>query len=129
MTANNTTPPQRNFSFEAPLVHKTCEFYKIIYLCSAQLPKRDRFGLFFKIEQICLEVMNLSLTASLEKKINKAPHLWNARIQIETLKRLVRIASELNIIDSKKYIEFEIALQEISKMTTNWFNSLNKENP
>lgn len=122
-------PPQRNLSFEAPLVHKTCEFYKIIYLCSSRLPKRDRFGLFLKIEQICLKVINLSLTASLEKRPNKPPYLEKARIQIEILKRLVRIASELNIIDSKKYLELELALQEVSKMTTNWLNSLNKEIP
>jgi hypothetical protein len=111
------------------LVHKTCEFYKIIYLFSAKLPKRERFGMFLKIEQICLDVIDLSLTASLEKKLNKSPYLSKARIRIETLKRLIRIASELNIIDSKKYIGLELALQEMSKMTTGWLNSLSKEIP
>ncbi|MBI4779433.1 four helix bundle protein [Candidatus Falkowbacteria bacterium] len=111
------------------MVHKICEFYKIIYLCSNRLPKRDRFGLFLKIEQICLEVISLSLTASLEKRYNKTPYLGKARMQIETLKRLIRISSELGIVDSKKYLGFELALQEMSKMSTNWLNSLNKEIP
>jgi hypothetical protein len=64
----------------------------------------------------------------LEIKPNKIAPLNSARIKIETLKRLIRIASELNIINSKRYLELELDLQEISKMANGWLK-YSKENP
>jgi len=101
-----------------------CDFYKKIYFISQKIPKRDRFGIFAKIENICLEIINLIITASLEIKINKFPILTSARIKIETLKRLIRITYELNVIERKKYLNLESDLQEISKMTNGWIKYL-----
>ncbi len=106
------------------MVHKVCEFYKKIYSVSPRIPKRDRFGIYLKIENVCLEVIDLIITASLEIKINKLSILNSARIKIEVLKRLIRIAYELNIIEKKKYIDFELDLQEISKMLNGWIKYL-----
>lgn len=97
-------------------------------------PKRDRFGLFSKIEQSCLEIISATLSASLGKKSEKLPFLHEARLKIELLKRFIRIAHELDIIKQKKYIGIESALQDISRDATNWINSLianpdNKEIP
>ena len=64
------------------------------------------------------------LIASFEEKGKKIIPLNTARIKIEVLKRFFRITHELNIIDRKKYIEFEYALQEISKMTNGWIKYL-----
>ena len=50
--------------------------------------------------------------------------LSSTRIKIEVLKRLIRIAHELSIIDRKKYIILESDLQEISKMTNGWIKYL-----
>jgi len=68
--------------------------------------------------------MNLIITASFEIKTNKFSLLNSARIKIEILKRLIRIASELNIIENKKYLDLELDLQEISKMTNGWIKYL-----
>ena len=81
-----------------------------------------------KIENACLEIINLTLLASLESNPNKLPPLNSARIKIEILKRLFRITNELNIIETKRYIDIELSLQEISKMTNGWIKYL-KENP
>ncbi len=107
-----------------PLVHKICEFYKIIYLLSAKIPKKDRFGIFLKIENLCLEILNLAIAAAIETKIDKLSLLKPARIKIEILKRLFRIAYDLKIIESKKYISIELGLQEISKMANGWIKYL-----
>ncbi|OHA70811.1 MAG: hypothetical protein A3F15_01235 [Candidatus Wildermuthbacteria bacterium RIFCSPHIGHO2_12_FULL_40_12] len=117
----STPPPE---GFEAPLIHVFCDFYKKIYFISQKIPKRDRFGIFAKIENICLEIINLIIAASLEIKINKFPILTSARIKIETLKRLIRITYELNVIERKKYLNLESDLQEISKMTNGWIKYL-----
>lgn len=107
-----------------PLVHKVFEFYKKIYLISPKISKRDRFGIYLKIENICLELIDLTITASLEIKNNKLLILNSARIKIEVLKRLTRIAYELKIIENKKYLNLESDLQEISKMTNGWIKYL-----
>ena len=106
------------------MVHKICEFYKKIYLISPKIPKKDRFGIYLKIEKICLEIVSSIINAALEPKNNKLPILNSARIKIEVLKRLIRIIQELNIIEKKKYIELELDLQEISKMVTGWIKYL-----
>lgn len=88
------------------------------------MPKRDKFGVFLKLENICLELAELILTASFEAKNNKLPLLNSARIKIEVLKRLFRVANEINIIENKTYINFETDLQELSKMTNGWIKYL-----
>jgi len=68
--------------------------------------------------------MELLIEAALEAKPNKLVILLTARIKIEKLKRLFGIMNELNLIETKKYIDFEFKLQEISRMTNNWIKSL-----
>ena len=120
----SNAPPLDGVKFNVPLVHKICEFYKKIYLISPKIPKKDRFGIYLKIENICLEIISLIITAALESKNNKLPILNSTRIKIETLKRLIRITQELNIIEKKKYIDLESDLQEISRMVAGWIKYL-----
>lgn len=128
MNYYESPPPDGVRKFEAPLVHKVCEFYKKLYLLTAKIPKRDRFGIFQKVETICLDIIILSNAATLETKQNKPAHLNSARIKIETIKKLIRITHELNLIDQKKYFDLELDLEEISKMTNGWLK-YTKENP
>lgn len=93
---------------------------------SRQISKRDKFGLWLKIENLCLNILELTITAALEARNNKLPILNSLRIKIENLKRLLRIAYELKIIEGKSYIALETDLQEISKMTSGWFRFVNK---
>jgi len=108
-------------------LHKIIELYKQIYWLSPKIPKKDKFGIWLKIENICLDLMSLIIAASLESKVNKLPILNSTRIKIESLKRLIRICRELNIIDDKIYIIIESSLQEISKMTNGWIRYLLKK--
>ncbi|MBU2564256.1 four helix bundle protein [Patescibacteria group bacterium] len=109
------------------MIHKFCEFYKKIYLLSSKIPKKDRFGIWLKIENICLNIFDFLINASLELKINKPPILNSIRIKTETIKRLIRIAYELDIISRKTYIELESNLQESSKMINGWIKYLSKK--
>ena len=90
----------------------------------SKISKRDQFGIYLKIENVCLELMAQITQAAFESKTNKFPILNKARINIELLKQLFRIAHDLNIIPAFKYIEFESDLQEISKMTNGWIKYL-----
>ena len=114
-------------TFNAPVLHKIVELYKKIYWLSPKIPKKDKFGIWLKIENICLELVDLVIAASLEFKTNKLPILNSARIKIETLKRLIRICGELNVIDDRNYIDIEFNLCEISKMINGWIKYLLKK--
>jgi len=107
-----------------PLAHKPYEFYKKIYLFSSKIQKRDKFGIYLKIENLFLEIIDLIITAALQGRSEKLPTLNSARIKIEVMKRLIRLTGDLSIIENKKYLELESDLQEISKDTTNWIHSL-----
>ncbi|OGF72921.1 hypothetical protein A2W54_00070 [Candidatus Giovannonibacteria bacterium RIFCSPHIGHO2_02_43_13] len=106
------------------MAHKICKFYKKIYLLSKKIPKRDRFGIFLKIESVSIETMALILEAAFEIKPNKINLLNKARINIEILKRFFTISSELKIVSDKAYFSVEIDLQEISKMINGWIKYL-----
>lgn len=107
-----------------PLIHKLDEFFKSIYSLSGRLPKRDRFGIHSKIENLCLNAWELAISAAFAEKQNKPSLLAALRVKIEILKRLIRLEHDLNIIPSKTYINTEKELQEISKMTNGWIKYL-----
>lgn len=107
-----------------PLIHKLDTFYHDLYLLGRQLSKRDRFGIYAKIENTFLNLLEFIITAALEIKFNKLNLLNSARIKTEVLKRLFRTAYQLNIITDKKYLKFELDLQEISKMINGWIRYL-----
>jgi len=71
-------------------LHKIIGLYKQIYLLSSKLPKKDKFGIWLKIENIVLDLISLIIAAALEFKTNKLPILTSTRIKIEILKRLIR---------------------------------------
>jgi 23S rRNA-intervening sequence protein len=107
------------------LVHHIDELYKIIYGLAGKIPKRDRFGIHAKIENLCLGILELAIKAAFELKEHKILTLRSARTQIEILKRFIRIEHDLEIINEKMYIDLERRLQEISKMANGWIKYLN----
>lgn len=89
-----------------------------------KISKRDRFGIYLKLENTSLEITCLIIEAALQSKTDKLPTLNTARTKIEVLKRLIRMIHELNIIPANKYLELETDLQTISRMTNGWIKYL-----
>ncbi|MDP3710283.1 MAG: four helix bundle protein [bacterium] len=108
-------------------MHKISEFYKQVYSLSGKIDKRDKFGIWLKIENSCLETLRLIIKASFTNKLGKLPLLDSARTEIEVLKRLLTIAHELKIIQTNYYLQLESDLQEISKMTNGWIRYLTQK--
>lgn len=112
-----------------PLLHNLSELYKKIYCLSSHVPKKDRFGIYLKIEHTYLELYKLVLMASLQPKQDKLPTLLQGKIKVELLKQLIRTCSDLHIINQKRYIHLEFPLQEISKMLNGWIVYIKKYSP
>ena len=107
-----------------PIVHKITRFYKDVYALGNKISKRDKFGIYLKVENICLDIITISIDAALNQKDRKKPLLYTLHIKIETMKQLIRAMNELKIIEDNPYIVLEAQLQEISRMTTGWMKYL-----
>ena len=85
-----------------------------------QLPKRDRYWIYTRIESSALTLLELTIEATFEEPTFKAKLLKQVRIRIEILKRLIRIMLERKIITESWYITRELELQAMSKMAYRW---------
>ena len=107
-------------------MHNVAEFYKLIYVTEKQIPKRDRFGIFMRIENTCLVLFENIISAAISQKQDKIQFVKNSQKQIEIIKRLIRITYELGIIKDKNYFKISEEAVEISKMINGWIKYLEK---
>lgn len=103
-----------------PVIHKLTVVYKAVYILANKISKRDRYGIYLKIETVALDALALGLEAALLSKGEKRPSLRALSIKIELLKHLLRVAHEVNAIDQRHYIAIEAELYELSKMVSGW---------
>jgi hypothetical protein len=92
---------------------------------SQKLSKRDKLGIHSKIENLCLEILSLSIETSLKSGISKKIPLELLRIKISIIQNLIRTENELKIIGDKSYLHLSVQVTEISKMTNGWLNYIN----
>lgn len=98
--------------------------YKILYIFGKQITKRDRYGVWKRVESLVVEILELTLAAAYSERIRKRPFLESARIKIEILKNIVRNCSEIDIIKDKQYLITLEILVTISKEVNNWIKFL-----
>lgn len=89
-------------------------------------PKKDKYTLGAKCETYILQALEYVIAASSAPKIEKPALLAKASVKFDTLKIFIRMANELHILDSKKYIQLQVIMQEIGKMLGGWQKSLIK---
>jgi hypothetical protein len=93
------------------------------------MPKRDKFGIHKIVEERCILILSNSIDSALSSKNSKIELLGKLRRDIETLKHLIRLEYELNIIKEKTYLSLAHILQDISMMATGWHKSVQTQNP
>ena len=106
---------------EAPIVQKTYDFYRELYLSVEKMPKKDKYTLGEKSQKTTLDFLELLISASYSK--SKLLILEKASAKLEVLKILIRLANEIKATDTKKYLHLEEILQEIGKMLGGWIRS------
>jgi CRISPR/Cas system CMR subunit Cmr4 (Cas7 group RAMP superfamily) len=117
-------------SFTPPvIIHNLADFYKNIYKLNKKSSKQDRFGIAKRIEDTCLDCLNLSIETALSNKEAKLLILPKLRIKIETLKQLIRLQNELAIITDNIFLDLQGQLQEISKMARRWHQFIINKKP
>lgn len=73
-----------------------------------------------KIENLILEILELSFKVSYSTKIEKPQLLKDADAKIHLLKTIIRLAYEIKALDDKKYLALQEQLQEIGRMIGGW---------
>jgi hypothetical protein len=116
-------PPDRFNKFNAPVLHKIMELYKLFHECLILFPKQEKYTLGQKIENTILEILELALSASFAN-ICKKEILNKANNKIDLLKYLIRIAHEIGSIKIKKYLALEEITINIGKMIGGWQRSI-----
>lgn len=114
---------------EIPIFKKLYELYKLIYSYRAAIPKADRYSLWLRAENNCLELLELIMSASALPKQSKRPALDAASIKLNTLRVLIRLAKDTRAIDNKKYLGLQTLVDEIGRMLGGWLRSVKPDPP
>jgi four helix bundle protein len=109
---------------DAPIVQKIYDFYRDLYLVIEKMPKKDKYSLGIKLEEISLSLLELTIAAGNLQQKEKLIPLNKANIKIDVLKTLLRLTYDIHAIDQKKYLTLEEKLQEIGKMLGGWIRSI-----
>ncbi len=71
-----------------------------------------------------INTLELLLEAGCASKNEKLNLIRKANVKFDTLKLIIRLLKDLDIIDNKKYLELQRQIQEIGKMIGGWQRSL-----
>ena len=110
-------------NLDIPIFTKSYELYKIFYGYLPTFPKKDRYTLGQKCENILLDLIEAIMLASSLSKQEKPPILKQASLKLDLLKVLFRLGKDLKILDNKKYLVLEGYLQEIGRMLGGWIKT------
>ena len=112
-----------------PIFQEVYKLYISWYVQCQRIPKKDRFTIGQKTENMLLEILVLIVTAYHAKNIEyKRQSLMKANTLLECIKIIIRLAKDVKALEQKWYINFEGRIQEIGKMLGGWIASLSKTN-
>lgn len=77
-----------------------------------------------KIENIILEIIELTLSATYSPRDIRKSIILQASDRVDLIKHLIRIAYEIRSIDLKAYLVLEKEVLEIGKMCGGWLKSI-----
>lgn len=113
--------------FDIPIFQKTYDLYKLTHAFRKDVPKVDRYTIWQRTENICLQVIETLLRANQSSGSEKVMLLTKASNKIDLIRVFIRLAHETKAIDQKKYLSLQSHLDEIGRMLGGWIkNARNK---
>jgi four helix bundle protein len=111
------------FEAEAPILQKTTDLYKELYEHLKTFPKKDQYLLGKRCEDAVLDFLECILFAASASRDPKLQSLQKANAKFDLLKKLLRLARELKMLDNKKYLSLETRIQDIGRQLGGWIKS------
>ena len=99
---------------EFKTLEKLTDMIEYAYPILAQFPRSEKFVMAAEIKSIMLDALKLCVEVG--KKKSKKTALFNLDVQIETLKRFVRIAFDLKFLSMHHYEVWSKKVAEIGRM-------------
>lgn len=94
------------------------------YIHSRKFPKFDRYTIAKKIFSLLLEALVCVMRAEYLSGSRKRTALETVSPLIDSVKILIRLCRNIEIIDERAYLAMETELHEIGKMLGGWIRSL-----
>lgn len=108
---------------ELPIFKTAYDLLITIFQLTKNFPKEYKYTLWEKIKSELLELI-LSIfraNSSLERKLL----LDNVQHHVETVKILLRITQDIDLIQVKEYARISLLIDSISRQLSGWKKSLN----
>ena len=100
-------------TYQLPLFQATYKFYLSWHLHCQSMPKKDRFTIGQKTENLLLEILTLVVTAyNTKENLTKKELLTQANTALECVKILIRLTKDIKALEMRWYIEYEGQLQD-----------------
>lgn len=112
-----------------PVIEHMVSVYKLWYEYRDYFPKKSRYTLGDRLDTVFIQLVELLWTAGYQSKDEKLPTIAAAIRKLDGLKFLLRIAWEIRILDSAKYVALSEPLIEVGKMLGGWKKGLESKAP
>lgn len=115
------TPPSKT---SPAVILKEKEAYWFWLILHRNFPKTERYGLGRRIDNLFLEILELSFSASYLPPDPKIILLGKTISRLDILKFFVQLAWENKLVPDEKYIDLSTRLEEIGRMLGGWKKGL-----
>lgn len=114
---------QKNNNFDIPIYQKSYEFYKTLHSYQNTIPKSERFTIWQKCQNTCLDILEgLLLTAQMNWE-NRVSALYKVSLKVDIIRTFIRLSFDTKAIDQKKYLTLQKQVDEIGKMLWGWIRT------
>jgi four helix bundle protein len=104
------------------IYQKVYDFSLYAFPIIDKFPKREKFALCTNIKNSILTLQRLIIKAN--KSRNKKPFLYDADVEIEQIRFLIRFSYDKKFLSHKAFVQISERLREIGKLLGGWIKSL-----
>jgi hypothetical protein len=108
------------------IIHKTYNFYLCLNITVAKTPKKDRFTIGSKCENITLEILEKLYEANSKYGQDRLLILQTVDTKLKVLQALVKALLDVKAISDKRFFQLSERLIEIGKMLGGWIKTTKK---
>ncbi len=98
------------------------------YRILEDFPKKSRYSLGGKIDNLFIEVLEAIFVACYLSKKEKLPFVQRAINRLDLLKFFLEVAWKTDSLEEKKYIVLSVPLKSVGEILGGWRNRIIKEN-
>lgn len=92
----------------------------LLYAVTQHFPKKDRFALGQKSEQLTLDILELLFSANAVAGQERLVIQKQIDLKLKIVKTVIRLSFDVEAMNQKRYIALEKSLHELGRMLGGW---------